>query len=203
MNRARSRHRQSRTPEHASAVRLAGPLAAADPPTRIRATPVMFYGRTAHAAGTWEGQAERRRQLARCRAVVAARGGRVTAVYFDQSCRADHPWSRRPQGRALLAALSGPAPARTLVTADAWRLLPHRTPADGIGILQRLAQRHVLLVLADTGVAVLTEEEYDLLGRLMSGIANGVPTIGLAATAARLLTSAAWHASQPRSGGPG
>ena len=150
--RSRGRHRQPRRPEDGSAVLPADDLAAADPRTRIRATPVVFYGRTAHAAGTWDSQAERHRQLALCRAVVAAYGGQVTAVYFDEGCRADHPWSRRPQGQALLATLSGPAhPAWTLVAADAWRLLPRRTSADGIGILQQLAQRHVLLVLADTG----------------------------------------------------
>ena len=171
--RSRGRHRQPRRPEDGSAVLQADDLAAADPETRIRATPVVFYGRTAHAAGTSESQAERHRQLALCRAAVAAYGGQVTAVYFDEGCRADHPWSRRPQGQALLATLSGPAhPAWTLVAADAWRLLPRRTPADGIGILQQLAQRHVLLVLADTGAAVLTAGEYALLGRLMSGIAE-------------------------------
>ncbi|MGH3405359.1 MAG: hypothetical protein ACRDRJ_23075 [Streptosporangiaceae bacterium] len=103
---------------------LADDLAAADPQTWIRATSVAFYGRTAHAVGTWDGQAERHRQLALCRAVLTAYGGQVTALYFDESCRADHPWSCRPQGQALLATLSGPAhPAWTLVAADAWRLL--------------------------------------------------------------------------------
>ena len=74
-------------------------LAAADPQTRIRARPAAFYGRTAHAAGAWDGQAERRRQLALCRAVVTAYGGQVTAQYFDESCRADHPWSCRRRAR--------------------------------------------------------------------------------------------------------
>ena len=136
---------------------LADDLAAADPQTRIQARPVAFYGRTAHAAGTWDGQAERHRQPALRRAVVTAYGGQVTAQYFDESCRADHPWSCRPQGQTLLATLSGPAhPSWTLVAADAWRLIPRRTPADGTEILHQLAQRHVLLVLADTGAAVLT-----------------------------------------------
>ena len=176
MSRTRSRgpHRQPCKPEDGSTVSLADDLAAAEPQTRIRARPVAFYGRTAHATGTWKSQAERHRQLALCRAVVAACGGQVTAVYFDEGCRADHPWSCRPQGQALLATLSGPAhPAWTLVAADAWRLLPRRTPRDGIGILQQLAQCHVLLVLADTDAAVLTAGEYALLGRLMSGIAGG------------------------------
>lgn len=199
MNTARSRHRRSREPERASAARLV----AADPEIRFRVTPVVFYGRTAHAARTRESAAERHRQLALCRAVTAASGGQVTTVYFDENCGADHPWSRRPQGRALLAALSGPAPAQTLVTADAWCLLPRRTPAEGPGILQQLAQRHVRLVLADTGATVLTGQEYELLGRLMSGIAGGAQAIGLAALASRQLPSAARHASQPGSGEPG
>ena len=184
---------------------LADDLAAADPQTRIRATSVAFYGRTAHAAGIWDGQAERHRQLALCRAVVAAYGGQVTALFFDESCRADHPWSCRPQGQAMLATLPGPAhPAWTLVAADAWRLLPPCTPADGIGILQQLAQRHVLLVLADTGAAVFTAGEYALLGRLMSGMASSVPATGLAAAPSRPLPSATRHAArQPRGGEPG
>jgi hypothetical protein len=119
----------------------------------------------------------------------------MTAVYFDEGCRADHPWSRRPHGRALLTTVSGPgSPAWTLVAADAWRLLPRRTPADGTAILQQLAQRHVLLVLADTGAAVLTAGEYALLGRLMSGIDGGVSATGVAAVPSRPLPSAARHA---------
>jgi DNA invertase Pin-like site-specific DNA recombinase len=173
---------------------------AVDPGTRIRARPVVFYGRTAHAADTQESQAERDRQLALCRAAVAAYGGQVTAVYFDEGCRADHPWSRRPHGQALLATLSGTAhPARTLVAADAWRLPPRRTPADGTRILQRLAQHHVLLMLADTGVVLLTAEEYALLGRLMSGIAGSAPATALAGMPSRPLPSAARSAArQPR-----
>ena len=117
---------------------------------------------------------------------MAAYGGQVIAEYFDESCRADRPWNRRPQGQALLAALSGPAhPAGTLVAADPSRLLPRRTPADGTPILQQLAQRHVLLMLADTGISVLTAGEYALLGGLMSGPAGSVPATGLAAWAIR------------------
>lgn len=160
----------------------------------------MFYGRIAHAAGTQESQAERYRQLALCRAALTAYGGQVTAVYFDEACRADHPWSRRPHGQALLTMLSGPAhPAWTLVAADAWRLLPRRTPADGTGILQQLAHRHVLLMLADTGAVLLTPQEYALLGRLMSGIAGSAPAVGLAAVPSRPLPSAAQSAAlRPR-----
>jgi hypothetical protein len=203
--RSRGRHRQPRRPEDGSAALRADDLAATDPKTRIRATSVVVYGRTAHAVGTPESQAERHRQLALCRAAVAAYGGQVTAVYFDEGCRADHPWSRRPQSQALLAALSSTAhPAWTLVAADAWRLLPRRTPADGTGILQQLAQRHVLLLLADTGAAVLTAEEYALLGRLMSGIVGSVPATALAAALPRPLPSASRRAApQPRGGEPG
>jgi hypothetical protein len=198
--RSRGRHRQPRQRENGSAVCQPDDVAAADPGTRIRARPVVFYGRTAHAAGTQESQAERDRQLALCRAAVAAYGGQVTAVYFDEGCRADHPWSRRPHGQALLTALSGPAhPAWTLVAADPWRLLPRRTPADGIGILQQLAQRRVLLMLADTGVVLVTAEEYALLGKLMSGIASSVPATALAAAPSHPLPSAARSAArQPR-----
>jgi hypothetical protein len=85
---SRGRHRQPCKPEDGSAVLLADAPAAADPQTRIRATPVAFYGRTAHAAGTWDGQAGRHRQLALCRSVVAAYSDQVTAMNFDESCRA-------------------------------------------------------------------------------------------------------------------
>ena len=195
--RSRGRPRQPRQREDGSAALQADDLAAADPEARIGARPVVFYGRTAHAAGTPESQAERDRQLALCRAAVAAHGGQVTSVYFDEGCRADHPWSRRLHGQALLTTLSGPAhPAWTVVAADAWRLLPRRTPADGIAILQQLAQRHILLMLADTGVVLLTGEEYALLGRLMSGIAGSVPTTALAAMPSRPLPSAARSAAR-------
>jgi len=198
--RSPGRHRQPRRPEDGSAALHADDLAAADPRTQIRAISVVFYGRTAHAAGTQESQAERHRQLALCRAAMAAHGGQVTAVYFDEGCRADHPWNRRPHGRALLFTLSGPEnPAWTLVAADAWRLLPRRRPADGAAILQQLAQHRVLLMLADTGAAVLTPGEYALLGRLMSAIASSVPTTALAAMPSRPLLSAARSAArQPR-----
>ena len=173
--RSRGRPRQARRPADDLAALQADDLAATGPGIRIRATPVVFYGRTAHAAGTSDSHADRHRQLALCRAVIAAYGGQVSAGYFDEGCRADRPWNRRPQGQALLAALSGPArPAWALVAADPWRLLPRRPPAGGIGILQQLALRHVLLVLADTGISVLTAGEYALLGRLMSGPAGSV-----------------------------
>jgi hypothetical protein len=204
--RSRGRHRrpQARRPEDVPAALRAGDLAAADPGTRIRATPAVFYSRTAHAAGTRESPAERHRQLALCRATVASYRGQVGAVYFDEGCRADHRWSRRAHGRALLSALSGAAhPAWTLAAAGAWRLLPRLAPADGTGILQQLARHHVLLMLADIGTAVLTAQEYTLLGRLMSGIASSAPATALAAAPPQPLPFAARHAAGSPGGEPG
>jgi hypothetical protein len=88
---------------------LAGNPVTAGPGALTRGTAVVFYGRTAHPAGTRDSQADRHRQLALCRTVVAAHGGQVIAEYFDEGCRADRPWNRRPQGQALLAELSRPA----------------------------------------------------------------------------------------------
>ena len=173
MTRTRSRGRPRRPADDPARLR-AGDLTATGPGIRIPATPVAFYGRTARAAGSGDSHADRHRQLALCRAVTAAYGGQVSIEYFDEGCRADRPWRRRPQGHALLAALSGAAcPARAVVAADPWRLLPRRTPVGGTGILQQLALRRVVLVLADTGISVLTAGEYALLGRLMSGPAGG------------------------------
>jgi hypothetical protein len=172
---------------------------------------VVFYGRTARAAGTGDSHADRYRQLALCRAVIAAYGGQVTVEYFDEGCRADRPWRRRPQGQALLAALSGPAcPARVLVTADPRRLLPCRPPAGGTGILQQLALLRVVLVLADTSISVLAAGQYALLGKLMSGPADGALVSGQAAWLSardrrprgRLPGSRA-AAGRPRCGEPG
>ncbi len=172
---SRGRPRRARPPADNPAVVPAGDLDAAGLAARIPAAPVAFYGRTAHAAGTGDSQAGRRRQLALCRAVIAIYGSQVSVEYFDESCRADCPWHLRQQGQALLAALSGPArTAQALVTADPWRLLPRRPPANGTGILQQLALWRVLLVLADTGVSVLTPWDYALLGSLTSGPAGSV-----------------------------
>ena len=108
------------------------------------------------------------------------------------------------QGQTLLATLSGPAhPSWTLVAADAWHLIPRRTPADDAEILHQLAQRHVLLVLADTGAAVLTAGEYALLGGLMSGIANSVPAAGLATGHPTRCLLHHGTPPQPRGGEPG
>ena len=135
---------------------LAGNPATAGRGALTRGTTVVFYGRTAHPAGTWDSQADRHRQLALCRTVIAAHGGQVIAEYFDEGCRADRPWNRRPQGQALLAELSRPArPAGALVAAGPSRLLPRRPPAGGTPILQQLAFQQVLLMLADTGISVL------------------------------------------------
>jgi len=168
---------------------------------------VAFYGRTAHAAATGDSHADRHRQLALCRAVIAAYGGQVSVEYFDEGCSADRPWRRRPQGQALLAALSGPAcPVRALVAADPWRLLPRRPPVGGTGILQQLALLRVVLVLADTGISVLAAGEYALLGRLMSGPAGSAlvsgPVTSPSARDRRPRSSRA-AAGQPRGGEPG
>jgi hypothetical protein len=134
----------------------------------------------------------------------------VTVEYFDEGCRVDRPWRRRPQGQVLLAALSSPAcPVRALVAADPWRLLPRRPPAGGIGILQQLAMLRVVLVLADTGISVLAAD-YALLGRLMSGPAASALVSGRGAwPSARdrrprgRLPGGRAAAGQPRCGEPG
>ncbi len=163
---------------------LAGNPATAGRGALTRGTTVVFYGRTARPAGTRDSQADRHRQLALCRTVVAAHGGQVIAEYFDEGCRADRPWNRRPQGQALLAELSRPArPAGTLVAAAPSRLLPRRPPGGGTPILQQLASRRVLLMLADTGISARIAGEYHLLGELLSGPAGSVPASGLPARA--------------------
>jgi hypothetical protein len=172
---------------------------------------VAFYGRTAHAAGSGDSHADRHRQLALCRAVIATYGGQVSVEYFDEGCRADCPWHLRPQGQALLAALSGPAcPAGALVTADPWRLLPRRPPADGTGILQQLAMLRVVLVLADTGISVLALGDYALLGSLTFGPAGSAllsgPVVWPSARDRRLRDRHPGRraaAGQPRCGEPG
>ena len=127
----------------------------ADRDSSLRAMSAAFYGRTAHAAGTGDSQADRYRQLALCRAVAAACGAWVTAEFFDEDCRAGYPWPDRPQGRSLLAALAGPGgPAGAVVVADPWRLLPRRPVPGGTRILAQLAFRRVQLVLADSGMVI-------------------------------------------------
>ena len=153
-------------PAHDPATRLAGDLTTAEAGIKIPATPVAFYGRTACAAGSGDGQADRYRPLVLCRSVVAACVGALVSGSFDEGCRADRPWPSRPQGQAPLSAHDRPAAA--LAVAAPRRLLPRCPPAAGNWILPQLALRRVLLVLADTGIPALAVREYDLLGRLMS-----------------------------------
>lgn len=135
-----SRPHQAGRPADDSATRAKSGPGTAEPDSPPRAVPVAFYGRTAHAAGTCDSRADRHRQLALCHAVAAARGWQVTAEFFDEDCRACYPWQRRPQGRSLLAALSGPGRvAGTVAVADPWRLLPRRPAPGGTAILARLA----------------------------------------------------------------
>ena len=95
---------------------LGGNPATAGPGALTRGTTVVFYGRPARPAGTSDSQADRHRQLALCRTVIAAHGGQVIAEYFDERCRGDCPWNRRPQGQ-------GPA----------GRAVPPRSPGRGAG----------------------------------------------------------------------
>lgn len=175
-------HPAGRAAEYLAAP-LGGIPATAGRGALTRGTMVVFYGRTARPAGTWDSQADRHRQRALCRTVIAAHGGQVIAEYFDEGCRAGHPWNRRPQGQALLAELSRPArPARALAV-DPSRLLPRRPPAGGMPILQQLAFRQVLLMLTDTSILVRTAGKYHLLGELLSGPAGSVAASGLTARA--------------------
>jgi hypothetical protein len=115
-----------------------------------------------------------------CSAVAAAFGARVTAEFFDEDCRADDPWQDRPQGRFLLAALSGPGrPAGAVVVADPWRLLPRQAPGS-TAILARLAFMRVQLMLADSGMVISTAAEYALLSRLLTSSACGTSPGGSA-----------------------
>jgi site-specific DNA recombinase len=47
-------------------------------------------------------------QLARAEALIASHGGEIVAEYFDAGMSRSVPWKRRPQGCALLDALSDP-----------------------------------------------------------------------------------------------
>jgi hypothetical protein len=168
-------------PAGGSMTRAGSGPGAAGPDSPPWAVPVAFYGRTACAAGSVDSRADRYRQLALCHAVVAARGWRLTAEFFDEDCRAGYPWRRRPQGRALLAALQAPGRvAGAVAVADPWRLLPRRPVPGGTAILGRLAFRQVLLVLAGTGMVISSAEEYALLGRLLTGPPCGAPHGGSA-----------------------
>jgi hypothetical protein len=175
------RPHQAGRPVGDSATRAESGPGTAAPNSPPRVVPVAFYGRTAHAADTGDSRADPHRQLALCHAVAVTRGWEVTAEFFDEDCRADYPWQRRPQGRALLAALSGQArPAAAVAVADRWRLLPRRLAPDGTAILVRLAFRHVLLILADSGMVISSAEEYALLSRLLTWPPCGTPPGGRA-----------------------
>jgi hypothetical protein len=168
-NNPRGHTRQAGRIAGESMMRAAGGPGSADLDSSLPAVPMAFYGRTAHGTGTGDSQADRHRQLALCSAVAAAFGARVSAGFFDEDCRADDPWQDRPQGRFLLAALSGPGrPAAAVAVADPWRLLPRRPAPDSTAILARLAFLRVPLMLADSGILICTAAEYALLSRLLT-----------------------------------
>ena len=148
-------------PDGDSETRAASGMGTADPSSPPQAIPVAFYGRSACAAGTCDNRADQYQQLTLCQAVW-----QVTAEFFDEDCRAGYSWQRRPQSLALLAALA---------VADPWCLLPRRPVPGDTAILARLAFRQVLLVLAGTGMVTRSAEEYDLPGRLLTGLPCGVP----------------------------
>ncbi len=123
-----------------------------------------FYGRTARidAADT---DAERHWQRQCCSAAAAARGGQITAWFFDAACPADMPFPSRPQGRAMLAALTGPVcRIDAVVAADATRLLP-RQPSPGVPAW--LDAWHTPLLVADTGITISSPLEYDLIAGIL------------------------------------
>jgi len=166
-------HQANRIPDGSTAPAADG-AGTANRDSSLPAVPAAFYGRTAHAAGTADSQADRYRQLALCRTVAAACSAWVTAEFFDEDCRAGNPWPDRPQGRSLLAALAGPGrPAGAVVVADPWRLLARRPAPGGTAILAQLAFRRVQLVLADSGMVISSAREYALLGRLLLGPGGG------------------------------
>lgn len=202
---SRGRPCQAR-PAHDLATRLTGDLQTAWARIRIPATPMAFYGRTAHAAGTWGSQADRSLQLVLPRAVIAACDGQIGNELFDEDCRADRPWSSRPQGNALLDVLSASARLATaLVATSPWHLLPRCASADGTWILRQFALRRVSLVLADTGVPALAAGDYDLLGRLMPGPAGSTRPDGRASwpSARGRRTRSTRHTGSTQTGKPG
>lgn len=175
------RPRQAGRPADGSMTRAASGPGTGDPDSPPRAVPAAFYGRTAHAADTGGSRADRHRQLALCHAVAAARGWQVTAEFFDEDCRAGYPWQRRPQGRSLLAALSGPGRVAGIVAvADPWCLLPRRPVPGGTAILAQLASLSAQLLLADSGMVISSAGEYALLDRLLTGPFCGAPPGGSA-----------------------
>ena len=173
------RPHQAGLPDGDSQTRSASGIGTADPNSPPHAVPVAFYWWSDCAAGTCDNRADQYQQLALYQAVAAARGWQVTAEFFDEDCRAGYSWQRRPQGRALLAALSEPGHvAGAVAVANLWRLLPRRPVPGDTAILAPLAFRQVVLVLAGTGMVTRSAEEDVLLGRLLSGLPCGVPRGG-------------------------
>jgi hypothetical protein len=171
-------HRAGR-PDGDSQTRSASGMGTAHLDSPPQALPVAFYWWSDCAAGTCDNRADQYQQLALCQAVAAARGWQVTAEFFDEDCRAGYSWQRRPQGRALLAALSESGHvAGAVAVANLWCPLPRRAVPGDTAILARFAFRQVLLVLAGTGMVTRSAEEYGLLGRLLSGLPCGVPRGG-------------------------
>jgi hypothetical protein len=127
-----------------------------------------FYGRTARtdAADT---EVERHWQQRCCRAAAAARGGQITAWFFDTACPAGMPLASRPQGRALLAALTGPRRRiDAVVTWDAARLLP-RQPSPDTSVPGWPGAWDTPLLLAGTGLMISSPQEYDLITGILLG----------------------------------
>jgi hypothetical protein len=102
-------------------------------------------------------------------AAAAARGGQITACFFDTACPADMPLASRPQGRALLAALADPRRRIDAVVAwDAARLLP-RQPGPDTSVPGWPGAWHTPLLLAGSGITISSPQEYGLItGILLS-----------------------------------
>jgi site-specific DNA recombinase len=72
--------------------------------TDARTTLFAVYGRTGSSDPT-DGEAARRRQFERARALIEQRGGRIVAEFFDVGQSRSTGWARRPQAAALLNAV--------------------------------------------------------------------------------------------------
>jgi len=132
------------------------------------ATGFAFYGGTAHSdaadiAAAWHWQSDL------CRALISARGGQVTAWFFDTACRADVPLPDRPQGRLLLAALTDPRHGvDAVVSANAVCTFPRRPARAPAGI----PRWPVPLMLADTDITISSPAEYDLVANVLLGLSK-------------------------------
>ncbi len=134
-----------------------------------RAVRFAFYGRTART-DTADTDAERHWQQQCCRAAAAARGGQITACFFDTACPADMPLASRPQGRALLVALADPrGRIDAVVTWDAARLLP-RQPGTPTSVPGWPGAWHTPLLLASTGITISSPQEYSLITGILLGL---------------------------------